>query len=240
MFHTLVYDPLYNGLVFLMDVLPWADVGVVVIIFTIIVRLVLFPLAQRAVKTQMAIRAIEPELKKLKEKHREDKRKQAEETMRLYREHRINPFSSFLVLLIQLPIVFGLYFIFLRGGLPVIDTDILYSFVRVPETVTMMFLGLVDLSERSIVLALLVGVTQFVQGRLSIPITTPRSKNASLRDDITRSMQLQMKYVMPAIIAVVAYTLPSVIGLYWATTNLFTIGQEFFVRKKFKQPTATH
>lgn len=238
MFRVLVYTPLYNGLVFLMDLLPWADVGVVVIVFTVVVRLVLFPLAQRAVKTQMAMRAIEPELSKVKEKHAGDKQKQAEETLQLYRKHRINPFSSFLVLLIQLPIIFGLYFIFLRGGLPIIDTNILYSFVSVPETVTMMFLGLVDLSKKSLILAVLTGVTQFVQGRLAVPVTPPRAKNASLKDDITRSMQLQIKYVMPVFIAIIAYTLPSVIALYWTTTNLFTIGQELFVRRTLKRSTS--
>ncbi|MCI0619422.1 YidC/Oxa1 family membrane protein insertase [Candidatus Wolfebacteria bacterium] len=238
MFRALVYTPLYNGLVFLMDLLPWADVGVVVVVFTVVVRLVLFPLAQRAVKTQMAMRALEPELKRVKEKHTDNKQKQAEETMRLYRENKVNPFSSFLVLLIQLPIIFGLYFIFLRGGLPNIDTDLLYSFVSTPESVTMMFLGLVDLSKKSLILAVLTGVTQFVQGRLAVPMTPPRAKNASLKDDITRSMQLQIKYVMPVFIAIIAYTLPSVIALYWTTTNLFTIGQELFVRRTLKRSTS--
>lgn len=239
MFNTFIYEPLYNALVGLMNVLPWADVGVIIVVFTILVRLVLFPLAQRAVKTQIAMKDLQPRLEEIKGKYKDNKQKQAEETMRLYREEKVNPFASFLVLLIQLPIVFGLYFVFLRGGLPMIDLSHLYSFIPVPGEPAMTLFGIIDISGKSVVLALLVGITQYVQVRLaSPPPPKKRSDKPSLKDDIARSMQLQMRYVMPVIVAVIAYTLSSLIGLYWTTTNLFTIGQELYVRRRWKRKEA--
>jgi YidC/Oxa1 family membrane protein insertase len=237
MFNTFIYEPLYNALIALMHALPWADVGVVIIAFTILVRLVLFPLAQRAVKTQIAMKDLQPKFEEIKGKFKDNKQKQAEETMRLYREEKVNPFASFLVLLIQLPIVFGLYFVFLRGGLPMIDLTHLYSFLPVPSEPAMTLFGIIDISGKSVVLALLVGITQYIQVRFAAPPVPPkkRSDKPSFKDDIARSMHLQMRYVMPVIVAIIAYTLSALIGLYWTTTNLFTIGQELYVRKRWKQ-----
>lgn len=214
-----------------MTLFPWADVGVIVILFTIFVKLLLFPLAQKAVKAQIGIKVIEPDLKKIKEDHKGNQQKQAEETLKLYREHDINPFSSIGLILIQLPIIFGLYFIFARGGFPTIDTTILYSFVTAPDSVMMTLFGFVDITGRSIILSLLVGITQYIQTRLTLPtITAERGK--SLKDDIAHSMQVQMRYVLPIVVTVVAYTLSSIIALYWTTSNIFTILQEVVIRKK--------
>jgi len=236
-FNTIVYNPLYNGLIILMNAIPWADVGVVVIIFTIIVKLILFPLAQKSVKTQVAVRSIDPELKRIREKYKNKKEEQARKTMDLYKKHGINPFSGFVLILIQLPIIFALYFIFLRAGLPVINTEILYSFVTVPTSVDVEFLGILNVFDRSIVLALLTGISQYVQGKLVMPKPQPRKKGKalSLKDDMARSMQLQMRYVMPVIVGVIAYTLPAIVAIYWTTSNIFTIFQEIFVRKRFNK-----
>jgi len=240
-FNATVYNPLYNGLVILMNAIPWADVGVVVIIFTIIVKLVLFPLAQKSVKTQVAVRAIDPELKRIREKYKNNREEQARKTMDLYKKHGINPFSGFVLILIQLPIIFALYFIFLRGGLPMINTEILYSFVTVPTSVDVEFLGILNVFDRSIVLALLTGISQYVQGKLVMPKPQPRKKGkaVSLKDDMARSMQLQMRYVMPVIVAVIAYTLPAIVAIYWTTSNIFTIFQEIFVRKRFDKNSSS-
>jgi len=232
-FNSAIYNPLYNGLIFLIDILPTVDVGVAIIVFTIFVKLVLFPLAQKAVKTQIAMKRIDPELKSIREKHKDDKQTQATKTMELYQENKINPFSSIIVILIQLPIIFGLYFIFLRGGLPNVDTSILYSFVGVPEQIRMTLFGIFDISGRSFVLAILAGATQFFQIRLTMPKSETKI-GESLRGDIAHSMQLQMRYVMPVIIAVIAYTLSAAIALYWTVSNLFTLGQEIYLRNKHK------
>jgi len=237
LFNTLIYNPLYNTLVFLLDVIPIIDVGVAVILLTIIVKLILFPLSKKAVHTQARLRVLAPELEKIKEKNKGNSQAQAQETMQLYKSNNINPFSGFLLILLQLPVIFALYFVFLRGGLPEINTEILYSFIGVPSAIKMSFLGLLDITERSVILALITGATQYVQIKLVTPKTQKKKKDASLSANFAESMQFQMRYVMPIIITVIAYTLPAMIALYWTTSNLFTIGQEFVVRRSLSDTT---
>ena len=113
-----------------MDVFPWIDAGIAVIILTIIVRLILFPLSKKAIVTQVRMKEIEPELNRLKQTV-PDKQQQALKVMDLYKEKGVNPFSSFLVLFIQLPVIYALYSIFIKSGLPVVKTALLYSFVAI-------------------------------------------------------------------------------------------------------------
>jgi len=235
LFNTLIYNPLYNALVFILDVLPAIDVGIAVILLTIIVKLILFPLSRKAVHTQIELRALAPELESIKKQHKDNPQQQAQLTMKMYKEHGINPFSGFLLIFVQLPVIFALYFIFLRGGLPDINIDILYPFLNAPETINMNFLGFLDITKSGVILiALITGITQYIQIKLATPIALPKDKNdTSLSSSFAQSMQFQMRYVMPIIVAVIAYTLPSMIGLYWITSNLFTIGQEYFVRRKY-------
>ncbi|MDO8482972.1 MAG: membrane protein insertase YidC, partial [bacterium] len=130
-FDYVIYVPLYNGLVFLMDVVPWADVGISVIIFTFLVKLALFPVSQKAVRTGLQMRTFEGDIAALKERHKDDREAHARATMAFYKEKNINPFSSIFLAFIQIPIILGLYFVFYSGGLPDIKTDLLYSFVSV-------------------------------------------------------------------------------------------------------------
>lgn len=238
-FNAFIYEPLYNGLIFLVTVVPFFDVGLAVILLTCIVKLALFPLSKKSVQTQMAMKAIEPDLAKIKEKFKNSKEEQARETLKLYRQYGVNPFSSFLVILIQIPIIFGLYYVFFKGGLPTIDTSILYSFTPIPSSVNMNFLGLTDISQKSLILAFLAGITQFFQARYSMPPIKPREADAkpSFQEDLARSMSVQMRYVFPVIVFFIAYSISGAIALYWATSNLFAIGQELVMRKKFKTKT---
>ena len=235
-YNAIVYQPLYNGLVLLMDTIPWANAGLVVIIFTIIVKLCLFPLSRKAVVAQMQMKVIEPELNALKEKYKNDRHELARKTMALYKEKGIRPFLSIGLILIQLPIIFALYGIFLHSGLPQVNQEILYSFVRVPEFVDMMFFGLVNIADKSIILALLVGFTTFLQSKIMMPnkpvSTTTSGQKNSLKDDFAKSMHMQMRYVLPVILTFFAWGLPAVVSLYWVTSNLFTIGQELFLKRK--------
>src|SRR4051812_38944032 len=114
LYHTFFFDPLYNALILLFKLLPWADAGLVVIILTTLVRLILFPLSRKAVLTQVRMNEVAPELEKIKEKYKDKPEEQAKKTLELYREKKINPFSGILVILIQLPVIFALYRIFLH------------------------------------------------------------------------------------------------------------------------------
>ncbi|MAJ97500.1 hypothetical protein CL644_01255 [bacterium] len=233
-FNTFIFTPLYNGLVFLIDIVPYADVGAAVIILTVIVKIFLFPLAHKVAHMQVKMKELAPKLEELKEKYKEDKQKQTLKIMALYREHDVRPFLSILVVFIQLPIILGLYWVFFKGGLPDIQLDLLYSFVPNPTAINMNFLGLIDMGGRSIILALLAGGTQFIHSYYALPKPKPRGENPSLKEDLAHSFHLQMKYVMPIIVVVISYTISAAIALYWLTSNLFAIGQELIVRRRLE------
>ncbi len=238
LFGTLIYTPLYNALVGLVDILPGGDLGFAVITLTILIKLLIFPLSIKAVKTQLLMKEIEEPLREIQKKHKDDRQKQAEEIMALYKEKGVNPFSVLLVLLIQLPIIFGLYWVFARGGLPEVDPSLLYAFVPAPAVVTTLFLGSIDLLGRSWLLALLAGITQFIQAKLSVPPPPERKEGdePSFKDDFARSMHLQVRYVLPIIVTFAAYYISAAVALYWLTSNMVTICQEFYVRRTIKKP----
>lgn len=233
--HTIFFDPVYNGLVFFIDVIPGGDVGLAIIAITVVVKFILLPLSIKAAKTQKAMKEIEPKLRKIQEENKDNREALAKATMDLYKEAGINPFSSILLLFVQLPFVIALYLSVLSGGgvaLPDINQDLLYFFVAVPDAVDMIFLGFVDIAANSLPLAILAGLTQFIHAKLSLPKLEARKPDeVSMKADFARSMDLNMRYVLPGIIVVVAYTLSASIALYFVVSNLVAIAQEFVVKK---------
>jgi YidC/Oxa1 family membrane protein insertase len=233
LYNFLIYQPLYNGLIFLIKTIPWADVGVAVVLLTIIVKLILFPLSRKAIVTQRKIKQFNPEINEIKKKYSKDRQEQAKKMFELYKEKGINPFSSFFLILIQLPVIFALYRIFWQSGLPEIQSELVYSFITAPLNIDMVFLGLVDVGIKSWPLALLVGLSTFFQMRLSMPVAPkPKTPGKSLKDDLARSMSVQMRYVFPFLAAFISYSLSGAIALYWLTSNLFTITQELILKRR--------
>ncbi len=232
-FNTLVHEPLYNGLVFFIDYVPSHDVGIAVILLTLVVRVILFPLSRQAIRTQAAMREVAPEIEKLKVTYKDKQEEQARAIFALYREKNIRPFSSFFLILLQLPILFGLYWVFWKGGLPEVNTETLYSFIPAPERVNMMFLNLVDMSGRSALLAALAGLTQLVYARLSMGPRKHVEGPATFSSDLARSMDIQMRYVLPVMIAGIAYTVSAAVPLYWFASNSFMIAQELMMGRRF-------
>jgi YidC/Oxa1 family membrane protein insertase len=239
LFHGLFYDPLYNLLVFVINHVPGGDVGLATIIVTIIVKIVLFPLSKQATKTQLKMKVLEPELAKIKEQYGKNREEFGRKTLEFYRNNQLNPFASFFLILLQLPVIIALAYIFISGGLPTINTELLYSFVQIPAVITTLFLGLVDVGGRSVILSIIAGLAQFVQIRLSVPAYTPTAKDpskpATFGDDLAKSMNVQMRYVMPVFMFFVCLSVSGAVALYWITGSLFTIGQELYFRKTIKK-----
>ena len=234
--HTIFFDPIYNILIFFVDTVRGGDVGLAIIATVVVVKLVLLPLSIRAAKTQKIMRDIEPKLKEIKEKHKEDRQAQAQDMLALYKEYNLNPFASIFLIFLQIPIIFALYFAVYSGGgiaLPAVNTDLLYSFIAVPTEVSTMFLGLVDVTGRSLLLALGAGITQFFYTSMTLPKLAARDPEAtpSFKDDFTRNMHIQMKYVMPVLIVFIAYTISAAIALYFFVSNLVMLAQELYIRK---------
>ena len=235
LFHSFIYEPIYNALAAVVSVVPGGDLGVAIIIITVLVRLILFPLSLKAIRTQIAMRDIDPKLKAIREKNKGNNEVIARETMALFKEHKVNPLAGFFLILIQLPVIFGLYFVFL-GGIKAgaFDPTGLYSFISAPAHVSFSFLGLLDLTEKSIILAVIVAVTQFLYARIATPPPAPKPASGSVpsfKEDFGRSMQFQMRYVFPVILGVVSYLATAAVALYFAASNIFMLAQELTVRR---------
>lgn len=234
--HTFFFDPVYNGLIFFIDVIPGGDVGLAIIATVIVVKTILLPLSIKAAKTQRVMREIDPKLKEIKETLKDKREEQAQAMMKIYREAGINPFASIFLIFLQIPIIIALYFSVSTGGgiaLPAINIDLLYSFIPVPEFADMNFMGVIDITGKSLILALLAGITQYYQVKLAMPTLPPRDPKAApnFKDDFSRNMQLQMRYVMPVIIFFVAYAVSAAIALYFFVSNAVAILQEVYVKK---------
>jgi YidC/Oxa1 family membrane protein insertase len=234
-FHATIYDPLYNGLVFFVGVMPLHDVGLAVIALTIVVRIILFPLSRRAIETQTAMKTIAPDVEKLKEKHKDNREEQARAIFALYRERGVHPLAGVGLLLVQLPILFALYWIFALGGLPEIRPELLYPFVSVPSGVNMEFLGILDMAGHTVLLGIVAAATQFLYTRLSMGprLAASSGRVGSFSADLARSFDLQARYVFPAMFVVLSFFIPNAAMLYIVTGNLFMIGQELFSGKRF-------
>lgn len=228
-FNTLLYKPLFNALVFLCQYLPGHDFGVAIIVLTFLIKILLYPLGVQSVKSQKTLSNLQPKIKEVQEKYKNDKEKQLKETMALYKQEKVNPFAGCLPLLIQLPILLALYRVFWRGFRPE-QSVYLYGFLSHAGPINPTFLGLINLAQPSLYLAILAGVLQFFQTKM----VSPKFKNRGAKDgkfDFSGAMQKQSLYLLPIFTVLVLFKLPSAIGLYMAFTTLFTIIQQYFVLK---------
>ncbi len=235
LWNTLLYKPLLNALAFLVSVVPGGDIGVAVILLTILVKLILFPLSEKQIRNQAAMNILAPELEKIK-KSGASKEAQATQTFELYKKHKTNPFSGCLVVIPTLLVFIALYSIFIRGIK--FDSNLLYSFVHAPAHINMLFLGLVDLTKASLFLALLAGISQYFQAYFMPQPPKPKEGDNSFQANFSKSMGTQMKYIFPFIIAFIAYKYSGVVALYLITNNVFTMAQQIYVGKTEKKVLA--
>lgn len=236
LWNSVFYQPIYNILIFIIDNITFGDVGFAIILVTIIVKLILSPLTRKSIKSQILMKKMEPELKQIK-KDFPNKEEQAKKTFELYKKYGTNPFSGCLVVLLQLPVIFALYYVFFNELK--IDASLIYSFIKVPTIIHTNFLGLIEMADKSIVLGLLAGATQFIQGYLSMPIkskveivTSVGTEPKTFQEQLSDSMQMNVRYVLPVFIAFIAWKISAAVALYWVVSNIFTIVQEWYIRRK--------
>ena len=225
---ALLYKPLLNALAFLISIIPGGDVGIAIILLTLLVKIIIYPLSQRAIESQAKMAQLAPELKKIKESGT-SKEEQARQTFELYKKQKTNPFSGCLLVLIQVPIIFALYFVFFKGLN--FENELMYSFVKAPENINNLFLGVIDIGGKSALLAVLAGVSQYLQAHF-MPKPNVSAEKDSFHESFTKSMHLQMKYFFPFIVAFIAYGISGAVALYWITSNMFAVGQQIYALKK--------
>lgn len=226
LFNEILYRPLYNALVFLYQYITLEDLGLAIILLTILIRFLLYPLFYKSIKNQAVLQKIQPEIQKIQHTHKENREKQAQELMALYREHKVSPFSGFLMILVQLPVLIALYRLFLQGFASETFQN-LYSFMSEPEHINKSLLGIVDLGSQNMIIVGLAVVAQYFQGKLGLP-KLEKGKEPTTAAKIGR----QMVFIGPIMTFVILRAMPSAIGLYWIVTSVFSIVQQIIINKK--------
>ena len=229
-FHAVFYNPIYNALIALIALVPGGDVGVAVILLTILIRLILLPFSLSAARTQRAMKALEPKIKALKEAYKDDKEREAVETLALYKAAQVNPFASILTAFIQIPVLLALYWVFRYESFTVMNVARLYAFTPTPHTVSLEFLGIISVMGKSLFLAVCAGLTQLLQAHMALSGTMKPAPGAA-QGDFQKIIGMQLKYVFPFLIAAISYTTSGAVALYFIATNLAGSAQEWHVRR---------
>lgn len=230
LFVTFFYQPILNLLVFIYNI--FGDLGVAIIVITLLIKLILWPLSSKSIKSQKALQDLQPKIEELKVKYKDDQQAMSLALMSLYKENKVNPFSSCLPLLIQLPFLIAIFRVF-KDGFAQNHLDLLYPFISIPEggIINTFGLGFIDFSEKSIVLAVLAGLAQFWQSKM-LQAKKPEIKTEGAKDEkMLTIMNKQMLYVMPIITIIIGMSFPAGLTFYWFLTTLFTVIQQIVVFK---------
>lgn len=238
-FNEIIFKPILNFLLIIVGFIPGNELWIGIVLVTVIIRLFLYPLSHKALKSQRELTRLQPEIKKLQEQYKDDKQKQSLAVMELYKEKGINPFAGCLPFLIQLPIIIGMYRVFLvelRGDAL---KGLIYPFVNVPENINASLFGLgsvTEIGQLSLVFGILAGFAQFTLSKLTLAqkekTGLPKKTKNKNAPDFQNIMGKQMTYVLPLVTIFIAKSFPAGLALYWFVTTLFSIGQQYVINKK--------
>lgn len=235
-FRTIFYQPIYNVLVLSLMIAPMRDLGFAIIILTIIIRLILLIPSQRAIVSQRRLQEVQPLLEKIKKQYAGNQERIAHETMKLWKENKINPFGSCLPIVVQFPVLIALFYV-VKNGLNPDNVHYLYGPLKNIDfaNIHTNFLGVLDLTRiNTFVLPLIVGALQFLQLKLTM-LKKPKVKDKDQKPEKGSEMEAvnnTMIYIMPVMIAVFTASVPAGVGLYWGVSTLFAIGQQMIANRK--------
>src|SRR3989344_3471144 len=225
-YNEILYRPLFNIMVYLQNVIPGGDLGITIIILTIVIRVLFMPLSLKTINSQKMLKELTAKIEELKTKFKNDKTAQSAAIMRLYKENNVNPLAGCLPLLVQIPILIALYRVFI-GGITEKSLIFLYGFIAVPEVINHNFLGLFDITKNSPLLTIIAGGLQFIQSKQSTALQAGGGSNKELA-----SISKQMLYFFPVMIIVIGWNLPAGLILYWITTTVFSVFEQYSIRNK--------
>ncbi|MBI2459513.1 MAG: membrane protein insertase YidC [Parcubacteria group bacterium] len=233
-FNLVFYRPILNLLVFLYNIVPGHDIGLAIIIMTVAIKLILLPLSKQSIKSQKALQGLQPKIAELKKKYVNNKEEQGRAIMQLYKQEKVNPFSSCLPLLVQLPFLWAVFMVF-KAGLSGQSLNLVYHFIYRPEFINTMSLGFINLAKPNAVLAVLAGLAQFWQAKM-LTVKRPEIKTSGAKDeDMLAIMNKQMLYLMPALTVFIGLSFPGGLALYWLVTTLLTALQQLYLFRRKEQ-----
>lgn len=233
-FTIIFYQPIFNLLIWLYNIIPGHDLGIAIIVLTIIIKLVFLPLSKKAIESQKELQDLQPKIEELKKQYADKKEELGRALLKLYQEHKVNPFSSCLPILVQLPFLIAVYQVF-SAGLANKSMEMIYSFISRPESINIISFGFLDLSKRNIPLAILAGLAQFWQAKMMITKRPPVKGKGTMDEDMAAIMNKQMLYMMPALTVFIGISLPGGLTLYWFVTTILTALQQIFIFGKIKK-----
>ena len=236
LFHSLIFQPVYNILIFFNNVIPGHDFGVAIILTTLLIKTLFIPLSKKQIESQKKMQELQPQLKALQKKYKDDKEQQTKAVMAFYKENKANPLAGCLPLVVQLVVLIAIYRVIItisQAGFTVQASD-LYAFISNPGEVRHLFLNFVDLTKPNYVLAFLSALAQYFQTKMLFQNQEKKvvDKGASEEPDFATIMNKQMLYLGPGITFFIGVTFPAALALYWLFSTLFMIGQQVLIAKK--------
>lgn len=251
LFNSLIYQPLYNLLIFVYNVFPLHDFGIAIIVVTVLIKFILVPLSRKQIESQKKMQELQPKIKELQEKYKNDKEKQSRALMEFYKVNKTNPFSGCLPTIFQLIFLIAIYrvlFNISNAGL-MIDGSGLYSFVANPGQINHLFLGIIDLSRSidlknfalanipHVILVILAAAAQYIQTKMLMAKNAAAPTNGQ-KQDISQIMTQQMLYLGPLLTLFIGIKFPAGLALYWLVSTVFSVAQQYLIIKKDKDKVA--
>lgn len=237
-FNTLIYQPLYNLVIFFYAHLPIQDFGVAIILTTLVIKGVFYSLSQMQIEQQKRMQEIQPKIKELQERYKDDKEKQTKAIMACYKENKVNPFAGCLPLIIQLVFFITFYHVIMNISeqkLMVSAAD-LYGFVQNPGEIKHLAFGFLDMLEASPILGALAAIAQYFQTKMILPQTAFAKKGEAKKEgempDMAAIMGKQMLYLGPALVFFFSFQFPAALSLYWFVSTLLSWWQQKIVFAK--------
>lgn len=233
-FHSIIYQPLYNALIFLYNVVPGHDFGIAIVLITLLLKFILFPLSQKQIESQKKLQELQPKIKAIQERNKDNKEKQTKELMEFYKTNKANPFGGCLPLVVQMVFLIAIYRVLLNisSAHLMADTGALYSFVSDPGQIKSLFIGLIDLSKPFWPFAVLAAGAQFYQTKMLMGKQPPVAKEEGKNADFAQIMNKQMLYLGPGLTFFIGIKFAAGLSLYWLVSTLFAIWQQWHLAKK--------
>lgn len=236
-FRAFITKPFLNFLIFIASLLPGHSLGVAIIVLTLVVKFLLWIPTQHSLEGQKKMQKAQPLLDEIRRKFKDDPKRMQEETMKIWKEHGINPFQSCLPLLIQMPVLIGVFYVVRDGSVLALSRHLIYPFYQhLDWTFGTTFLGLNLLEPSYVIFPPLLVILQFIQMKLSFAVAKrKREQSGKPGSEGDKSQQLQQKmmlYGLPLMIGVFAFQFPAAVSLYWGISTLFAIGQQMVVNRE--------
>jgi len=247
-FDVILINPILNIMVAIYQLLYHMHVpsalGFSIIVLTIVVRLILFPLMHQSLRQQKKMQQLTPHINKLKEKHKNDAKRLQVEQMALFKEHGVNPASGCFVMLVQIPILIALYQVLLlvvhSKTVIAINSRLYFNFLKLDHMWNTTFFGiplgstpkelLATVGYAILLVSVLTGALQLIQSKMMMqPAADMPKKEPGKEPDFATTFQTQSMYLLPVMVGFFSFSLPFGLSLYWNTLTIFGIIQQYII-----------